>query len=895
MDPSLQEFYCISRSASRQQHHRPFSQIISSSQQLPQRPSSRVSLSAATATTNNNNRQDDRPASPASVAAPSANIYAWPNYHHRHHPMSVPSIAQIAIPSNPSAVTLNFQDGSLRGRRRRRHHTAAAAAAVAVAVAVGATATKAETGNQSFGRSCSSDRSSANNSTEESIAYGSFGRQYYNNQHLQQSRNNDPPSSNNLHNEDGLLLSTKQDFSRMEELDDNYEDDEDGDLEEYGVYRGNGNGSGGGGGGQEAYYPHQHRSIYHGDRRESGMGDDDDDDDKENEDEIGFFCGLIASSFFFAQFCTSIFWGYMSDRFGRRPILLLGLIGSTIASVLFGLSKSLAWAIISRSACGLLNGNVGVAKSMLGEIADASNQSQAFGVFGFAWGIGMIVGPVLGGYLANPAKNFPEIFGNWQFFIEYPYFLPCLVAAFGSVVGFIVGFFFLEETKQVSQHPRCQDGSDVVNLEQGRYDDDNNDGAADYVIRYATEGPSIDTLTNSNGNDQQQQQQQQQQQEDSHGYNSYQDCASIADDDYPTNLEAHHSVVELNESYLVHNELPRDDDERQPLILPPNASQPQQQQRPHHQIRFTHGRRRGIPHYGSVATLATEPSMYPSSPLPYTTDRATGYGTTSIHSSLSWRPVPTRPSFIGADSYHRHDRHDRQHSTGDNYGRHCREHHLYRDQNRSQSVMGHRSIHTSYTRLLSAGGMYSRVDSEPIPGRQSRMSHATSQVFILPPDPNNKDNPNALMQLLVVQTENVGLSPLSITTIVAYAMLALHSIVFEEVYTLYAVTPMASHGLGWNAIQLSTSLASMGLVQLLLQFVVYPKLERKLSAVWLFRAAQLLYVCVYLSFPMIRQFLVDEDLPETGGQITRVRYTVMCILVFKYACSVLSYTSVMVM
>lgn len=102
----------------------------------------------------------------------------------------------------------------------------------------------------------------------------------------------------------------------------------------------------------------------------------------------------------------------MSDRYGRRPILLFGLIGSTIACLFFGLSKSLIWAITSRSMCGLLNGkstlctnaclydekqltsclvgNVGVAKSMLGEIADDTNQAQAFSVFGFAWGIGMV-------------------------------------------------------------------------------------------------------------------------------------------------------------------------------------------------------------------------------------------------------------------------------------------------------------------------------------------------------------------------------------------------------------------------------------------------------------------------------------------------------------------------
>lgn len=64
----------------------------------------------------------------------------------------------------------------------------------------------------------------------------------------------------------------------------------------------------------------------------------------------------LASSFFFAQFCTSIFWGHMSDRYGRRPILLLGLCGSSISCIFFGLSKSLAWAVVSRSMCGLLNG-----------------------------------------------------------------------------------------------------------------------------------------------------------------------------------------------------------------------------------------------------------------------------------------------------------------------------------------------------------------------------------------------------------------------------------------------------------------------------------------------------------------------------------------------------------
>ncbi|KAG0322721.1 hypothetical protein BG000_002815 [Podila horticola] len=583
----------------------------------------------------------------------------------------------------------------------------------------------------------------------------------------------------------------------------------------------------------------------------------------ENEDEIGFFCGLIASSFFFAQFCTSIFWGYMSDRYGRRPILLLGLIGSTIASLFFGLSKSLVWAIVSRSMCGLLNGNVGVAKSMLGEIADPSNQSQAFSIFGFAWGIGMIVGPVLGGYLANPAKNFPDTFGDWQFFIDYPYFLPCLVAASGGVVGFIVGYFFLEETR----------GKKKYNIADGDIQQGSGDGR-EFSIKYATEGPSIDTLNNSS--------------------EDFQD----ADDDidaYSTNLKPRPSVSTsgINGSFSLNER----DLECQPLLLPPNSLQPQ--------IKFTDRR---MPQYGSMATLATEPNISPS-PSPYA-EPLRRFSVVSARSTLSRRAAPSRPGVV---------RRDLQHSVGNDLN-------SYQYSERPRSAAGQHSIY-AYSRPLSAGGLLSTVDPvayrqmESIPadaqslsfygytadpsldnihgiqgleaGRRSRMSQATSQVFLLPPDPANKD-PNAPMQLLVVQTE-AGLSPLSITTIVAYAMLALHSIVFEEVYTLYAVTPMASNGLGWNAMQLSTSLASMGLVQLFLQFVVYPKLERRFSAVWLFRCAQLLYACVYLTFPMIRAFLTDETEPETGGQIARVRYTVLLVLVFKYVCSVLSYTSVMVM
>ena len=76
----------------------------------------------------------------------------------------------------------------------------------------------------------------------------------------------------------------------------------------------------------------------------------------DDEDMVGLYVGLIASSFAAAQFCSSIPWGWASDRFGRRPVLLCGLLGGLFSMALFGLSKNLAWAICSRALCGLLNG-----------------------------------------------------------------------------------------------------------------------------------------------------------------------------------------------------------------------------------------------------------------------------------------------------------------------------------------------------------------------------------------------------------------------------------------------------------------------------------------------------------------------------------------------------------
>ncbi|KXN64879.1 MFS general substrate transporter [Conidiobolus coronatus NRRL 28638] len=165
----------------------------------------------------------------------------------------------------------------------------------------------------------------------------------------------------------------------------------------------------------------------------------------EKESELGYYVGSIASCFAIAQTCTSMFWGATSDRIGRKPCIIIGLLGSSLSLFLFGLSKSLIWAILTRSLSGILNGNVGVIKTMVGELTDKTNRARAFSYLPMMMGLGNALGPVIGGFLVSPAKKLPYFFDT-PFWNTYPYFLPCLAAGSINVLAAILSFYYLGET-----------------------------------------------------------------------------------------------------------------------------------------------------------------------------------------------------------------------------------------------------------------------------------------------------------------------------------------------------------------------------------------------------------------------------------------------------------------
>ena len=151
--------------------------------------------------------------------------------------------------------------------------------------------------------------------------------------------------------------------------------------------------------------------------------------------QVGVYVGTIASSFALAQFLTNFFWGWLSDRIGRKPVILMGTLFTAICFVAFGFCRTLWQAVLVQVLMGLVNGNQGVVSTCLGEITDRSNQSKAFTYLPVIYGLGGITGPVVGGLLVSKHGRSP-----------YPYLPPNLVSAAVLMIDLILAMIFLEES-----------------------------------------------------------------------------------------------------------------------------------------------------------------------------------------------------------------------------------------------------------------------------------------------------------------------------------------------------------------------------------------------------------------------------------------------------------------
>jgi multidrug resistance protein len=141
--------------------------------------------------------------------------------------------------------------------------------------------------------------------------------------------------------------------------------------------------------------------------------------------------GLLSMSFALFQFFAAPVLGRLSDRHGRRPLLLFSLFGSAIGYMLFGFARSLAMLFTARVIDGVSGGNVSIAQAYIADVTEPQHRSRNFGLMGAAFGMGFIIGPAIGGALSH----------YWG--LAAPAFFAGALALCNTVLG----FFVLPETR----------------------------------------------------------------------------------------------------------------------------------------------------------------------------------------------------------------------------------------------------------------------------------------------------------------------------------------------------------------------------------------------------------------------------------------------------------------
>ncbi|KAH8913363.1 MFS general substrate transporter, partial [Atractiella rhizophila] len=164
------------------------------------------------------------------------------------------------------------------------------------------------------------------------------------------------------------------------------------------------------------------------------------------EAKVGFWAGLIESLFSLTQVFVMIPWGLLSDRIGRKPVLVISMLGLSTAQLFFGLANDIKSMIIFRCLAGIFAGTAVTVRTMVRENSTKKTQARAFSLWAFARNIGITLGPLIGGSLADAPTNVGGIFQRISIIREHPYALPCFFAGGMGYAATLASLFFLKET-----------------------------------------------------------------------------------------------------------------------------------------------------------------------------------------------------------------------------------------------------------------------------------------------------------------------------------------------------------------------------------------------------------------------------------------------------------------
>ncbi|PNS18455.1 hypothetical protein CAC42_6272 [Sphaceloma murrayae] len=164
------------------------------------------------------------------------------------------------------------------------------------------------------------------------------------------------------------------------------------------------------------------------------------------EADVGFYSGLIESLFSLTQMSTMILWGRVSDRYGRRPVIIISTIGIAIGMTLFGFATSVWQMVLFRCMAGVFSGSLVAIRAMFSELSTRKTQARAFSFFAVAGNLGIFAGPFIGGGLAEPVEQYPGLFGGNKLFERFPYGLATMVSGAFAFSAAALCTFGLKET-----------------------------------------------------------------------------------------------------------------------------------------------------------------------------------------------------------------------------------------------------------------------------------------------------------------------------------------------------------------------------------------------------------------------------------------------------------------
>lgn len=152
-----------------------------------------------------------------------------------------------------------------------------------------------------------------------------------------------------------------------------------------------------------------------------------------------FQIGLLVAVYAAAQFIATPLLGRLSDRVGRRPVLVISIIGNLLGFLLLATARSLEMLFLARILAGFTGGNISVAQAYISDVTDARGRARGLGLIGAAFGLGFIIGPALGGLLSR-----------WGFAV------PALGAAGLSLLNVLMVIFWLPESLSASARRDAQ-------------------------------------------------------------------------------------------------------------------------------------------------------------------------------------------------------------------------------------------------------------------------------------------------------------------------------------------------------------------------------------------------------------------------------------------------------